>query len=277
MSRFFVLLTFFLSIPLLHACDGTTPKTVLNLNVFDQLQGQWEPDFRAKRMAVLAQWVHKQSPDLVVFQEAKGELPGASGGGGDSSDIEALKDIYPYRKYVHEMTGADGASYGYWMGAKSAPRKEWSDGFAFPGGVARKTQAAVWGQDNDCVGVLSLHLSYQNTSVRQLEAKWVLDWIDQHKVDCPNWLVMGDFNADQEDAEIQILTQAGLRSTVVEKKPTVGAFNPIRQIYGKDIPSRTIDWIFAQAGLAGLAEVVFDTPVDGLWISDHAGIFLQIR
>lgn len=274
MSRlnFLVVLSF-----ILVGCVSPTPRTILNINIFDQLQGTWGPEFRTERTTVLSHWLHQHSPDLVVMQEARGVLPGAEGGGADSVDGILLRDLYPYRRYVHEMTGADGASYGYWMGAKAQPVKEWKDGFAFPGGVARMTEAALWKSTAKCVGVLSLHLSYQNTTVRQLEAQWILDWLSAHKVDCENWLVMGDFNADAESKEIQILMNGGLVSLVKNKKPTVGAFNPIRQIYGKDIPSQTIDWIFATAEVTGAARVVFDQPVEGQWISDHAGVWGKIR
>jgi endonuclease/exonuclease/phosphatase family metal-dependent hydrolase len=135
----------------------------------------------------------------------------------------------------------------------------------------------MWRGFGKCVGVIGLHLSYQNTEVRQLEAKWVLDWLAAHKKDCGNWLVMGDFNADSENKEIQILVEKELRSLVQEKKPTVGAFNPIRQIYGQDIPSRTIDWVFATKKVKGEATVVFDSAINQTWISDHAGIYVKLK
>lgn len=261
----------------LVSCHHWKPATMLNLNVFDQLQGKWDADFRANRMAILSQWIKDKSPDLVIFQEAQGALPGSEGGGQDSADAAALKALYPYRYYVHEMTGADGASYGYWLGSKQEPRQIWHDGFFFEGGVDRKTLAAMWGEGEDCAGVLSLHLSYQNSAVRQKEAEWILSWIKEHEKFCKNWIVAGDFNADEENEEIAILERNGLRSLVVEKKPTVGAFNPIRQIYGKDIPSRTIDWTFAAGKISGQGSVVFDAPVNGTWLSDHAGIWVEFR
>lgn len=255
---------------------NSDPIKILNLNVFDQLQGSWEPGFRENRMNALSDWIKLNVPDLVVFQEAKA----LSCVSFDSVDAENLKSIYPFRKYVHEMIGNDNASYGYWMGAKKQPTQEWSDGFSFPGGVARKTQAAVWssiaGEPQKCLGILSLHLSYQSSLVRQQEAAWILEWLRAHESVCKHWLVVGDFNADREDKEIQILIEGGLKSLYKNKKPTVGAFNPIRQIYGKDIPSRTIDWAFGWH-LEGMAKVIFDQPIEeGTWVSDHAGIEINL-
>ena len=75
-------------------------------------------------------------------------------------DEEKIKKIYPHRKYVHEMTGKDGASYGYWIGAKSKPSKWIEDGFSFPGGVERKVIGAVWSKaiGKKCLGLKGLLL-----------------------------------------------------------------------------------------------------------------------
>ena len=140
---------------------------VFNLNVFDQLQGDWKPDFREKRLKLVSDYVRKSAPAIVVFEEARGKLPGAQNGGTDSVDGDGIAKLYPHRKYIHEMTGKDGASYGYWIGAKKKPRQWIEDGFAFEGGVPRKVLGAVWDKalGKKCLGVISLHLSYQNTEV----------------------------------------------------------------------------------------------------------------
>lgn len=249
---------------------------VFNLNVFDQLQGEWEEDFRERRMNAVADYVKSRGPDLVVFQEAIGSLPGEKGGGSDSPDGELLAKIYPHRVYIHEMTGKDGASYGYWMGAKTKPAKWIKDGFSFPGGVERQVQGAIFGEGKSCLGVMSLHLSYQNSEVRVKEAKWILDWLKAKEKECPRWLVLGDFNADADSAEMKALFGGGLKNLFTKMKPTVGAYNPIRQIYGKDIPSKTIDWALGW-NISGAAEVVLDRPYQGEWVSDHAAVYVKVK
>ena len=124
---------------------------------------------------------------------------------------------------------------------------------------------------------MSLHLSYQNSEVRQKEAKWILDWLKKSESKCQRWLVLGDFNADQDDPEMKILFEGGLKTLIQTKKPTVGAFNPIRRIYGENIPSRTIDWALGW-NLQGVAEVVLDSPQkEGVWVSDHAGLLVSVE
>lgn len=253
---------------------------IFNLNIFDQLQGSWEAGFRAKRVAAVSDYIKGKQPGIVVFQEARGILPGFLGGGIESTDADLLKSVYSSNNYIHEMTGADYASFGYWMGAKAAPRRWINDGFNFPGGLSRRVQAAIWdhalgSKDEDCLGVVSLHLSYQTTDVRQVEARWVLDWLKAHEVECKQWLVVGDFNADRDSREIQILFEGGLKPLYKEFKPTVGAFNPIRRIYGENIPSQTIDWAMGW-NVNGSAEVVLDSPYNGQWVSDHAGVLIHI-
>lgn len=265
-----------LSLLVFSSCAHATP--VFNLNVFDQLQGEWKPGFREARMAAVGEYVRATAPEIVVFQEAMGNRPGAEGGGSDSVDGAPIAALYPHRRYVHEMTGKDGASYGYWIGAKSKPRRWIEDGFSFPGGVERKVIAGVW--DNaigeKCLGVVGLHLSYQNSAVRQKEARWLLDWVKAHEIDCHQWLVVGDFNADEKSAEMKILFEGGLGHLFRELKPTVGAFNPIRRIYGDNIPSLTIDWALGW-NLEGEADVVLDRPYRGEWVSDHAGVDIRLK
>lgn len=250
---------------------------LLNINIFDQLQGKWTEDFRARRTAAFGDYVKSVNPDVVVFQEAIGELPGAQKGGKDSPDAETFKEAYPHRRYVHEMTGADGASYGYWIGSKVAPRKWIEGGFSFPGGVERRVQGAIFDDvEGSCLGIVSLHLSYQNSKVRQTEAKWLLNWVKAKQQECPRWLVVGDFNASEKDPEMKLLFKGGLGSLITELKPTIGAFNPIRRIYGENIASKTIDWALGW-NLDAEAEVVLDSPWKGEWISDHAAVLVKVN
>ncbi|MGE3260857.1 MAG: endonuclease/exonuclease/phosphatase family protein [Bacteriovoracia bacterium] len=263
----------FLSLLLVVLCSGCAHAQavdVFNLNVFDQLQGKWDEGFRARRMAAVADYLSTKNPSIVTFQEAQ-RL------GDDSSDASLLT-AYTNRDYVYEMMGADNQAYGYWMGSTLTPRKWINDGFFFDGGVQRRVQGAIFDSvlDGNCLGVLSLHLSYQTTAVRQVEARWLLNWLKAHEAECRQWLVVGDFNADEKSAEMQVLFEGGLKSLYGALKPSIGAFNPIRRIYGENIPSQTIDWALGW-NIEGSAEIVLDTPYNGEWVSDHAGILIHVE
>jgi endonuclease/exonuclease/phosphatase family metal-dependent hydrolase len=88
--------------------------------------------------------------------------------------------------------------------------------------------------------------------------------------------VLGDFNADDDSPEMKALFAGGLKSLYGKKKPTVGAFNPIRRIYGEKVPSKTIDWALGW-NLKGSAKAVLDTPYKGGWVSDHAAILVNVK
>lgn len=273
MKNTFTFLGLFLCLTSALANADIKPLTALNLNVFDQLQGTWTADFRATRINALRNFVRSNDPDLVVFQEAQGlKLE-------DIDSTDAMS--FPFRKFLGEMLGADGYAYGYWIGAKQEPDQWIADGFSFPGGVKRRVLGALWNHsdhDGKCLGVLSLHMSYQTTQVRQLEAKWLVKWVEEKKQLCQRWMIMGDFNADETNAEMKILFEAGFLSLqdLSQLKPTVGAFNPIRRIYGDNIPSRTIDWALIKNG-TGQAKVVLDEPFEDKWISDHAGLWVTLN
>ena len=275
--KLFSLCSFLVALPAFLFAFPAHALEIYDQNVFDQLQGKWEPGFREKRMAIMAGLVKEKNPDIIVFEEARGVLPGAQGGGKDSVDAASLK-AYKHRKYIHEMTGADGASYGYWIGAKKKPSKWIEDGFSFPGGVPRKLIGGVWSKASGgkCLGVIGLHLSYQTSDVRQKEAEWLLGWLKAHEKDCKRWLVLGDFNAARPDKEMQLLFGGGLKSLFKEEKPTVGPYNPIRKIYGADKPNLTIDWALGWNIDGEAATVLGEAAPSGDWVSDHAGVYVNI-
>lgn len=239
------------------------PHTWLNLNVFDQQQGQWELGFRRVRLNPLQIYIKENLPDVVVLQEAKAD------------DLDLIVDKYPFQNFVSEMSGADKFEYGYLIASKIPPQKFWSDGFSFPGGVSRKVQAAVWGKSNlECIGTLSLHWSYQNSKVRELEAAWLVDWLERAKNECKNWLVLGDFNADENSPEIKKLFSHNLNNLFTKLEPTIDPQNPIRAIYGKDFPPRTIDWALG-FHFKARARVVLSQPYLDNWISDHSAVWVE--
>ena len=240
---------------------------IFNLNVFDQQQGVWEPSFREQRLKAIQDFLMGEKPEVVVLQEAQ-----------KSFEPQFLR--FSHEKYVHEMTGADQLSYGYWMGSAQKPQSWSEDGFSFPGGVERRVQVAIFtlktkSKVDQCLGVLSVHLSYQSSEVRQKEANWLLEWLKRKELACKRWLVVGDFNADQADPEMKILFAGGLKNLVTEVQPTVTPHNPIRKIYG-DKPARAIDWALGW-NLNAKARVVLAQPWKGVWVSDHAGLMVEIE
>ena len=207
------------------------------------------------------------SLDFLVLQEAR------------EKDAQYFKARFPYHYYTHEAIGKDGFSYGYLLLSKRRTRKIWHEAFHFPGGSKRAIQFSLWKwRESHCLGIANLHLSWQGSHIRVQEVGWILKEMKTLKRHCPRWLFLGDFNADEKSREMKLLFGKGFQNLFTGNPypPTVGPFNPIRSIYG-NIKNQTIDWALG-INLEGAAEILFDKPTKGgLWISDHAGVFVQIR
>jgi endonuclease/exonuclease/phosphatase family metal-dependent hydrolase len=265
-SRLFFALFCLIALP---ACGGGG-RAILSLNVFDEQQGQWPKNFRATRLEKIRNWVAKDPSIRAVFlQEAR-----------EDDVLNGRNNQLPFRTFTPESEGADGKMYGYLALTQLKPERVWEEGFEFPGGLARKTQALVfrpWSEKRECLGVLSVHLSYQSSQVRVQEAEWIANFIKKRANLCPEWLIVGDFNATKESKEFRLITtQAGFIDLVREKISTVGPYNPVRAIYGQEKPNEAIDGALSYQVIGASARVVLRDPIEGVWVSDHAGILIRI-
>ena len=247
--------------------------TILSLNIFDQQQGNWPENFRTSRLKALASQLNKfnKSPDIVFLQESQAEK---KRGKYLSKDAQHLN--FPNHHYTHESFEKDGMSYGYLILSKKKPNKVWKDSFHFAGGSKRVVQFSLWHFKGwGCLGVANIHLSWQSSEVRYKEAQFLVEKMPALKASCSNWLLAGDFNADENSNEMKFLFDNGFNNFLIKAEPTVGPFNPIRSIYGK-IKNQTIDWILGTDTIQGRSHVMFDEPVDEVWISDHSAVFVTL-
>ena len=247
---------------------------ILSLNIFDQQQGNWSKDFRTARLKILSSKLDEigDSLKLVFLQESQAKKEGSEY---ISTDAQYLSKNFSYHHYTHESIEKDGMSYGHLVLSKKKPRKTWKDSFHFQGGSQRVVQFSLWDfKDLRCLGVANLHLSWQSSQARYKEVNFLASKIPELKNHCSRWLFLGDFNADESSDEMKFLFHNGLRDFFTQRKPTVGPFNPIRSIYGK-IKNQTIDWILG-INIEGKAEVLFNKSVNGIWISDHSAILVEL-
>lgn len=117
------------------------------------------------------------------------------------------------------------------------------------------------------VDIVDTHLAWQADAqaVRARQIGDLLGWLPN---DGTPLIVMGDFNAVQEDAGLNVLTGERFFSAMPRNAvPTT--LNP-----AKGHPYRVIDHIFVeQAHFApGVWSVLGDTPVNGEYPSDHFGV-----
>lgn len=135
--------------------------------------------------------------------------------------------------------------------------------------TALRLRVAVQGRPVD---VVVTHLAWQQDAgpVRARQIASLLSWLPQ---DGAPLIVMGDFNATQEDSGLATLTGPRFFSALPRGSVTT-TLNP-----AKSHPERVIDHIFVEqaAFIPGEARRFGDTPTDGEYPSDHFGVVATVR
>lgn len=134
--------------------------------------------------------------------------------------------------------------------------------------TALRLRVAVQGRPVD---VVVTHLAWQQDAgpVRARQIASLLDWLPQ---DGTPLIVMGDFNATQEDSGLATLTGPRFFSALPRGSVTT-TLNP-----AKGHPERVIDHIFVEqaAFTPGEARRFGDTPTNGEYPSDHFGVVATV-
>jgi endonuclease/exonuclease/phosphatase family metal-dependent hydrolase len=117
------------------------------------------------------------------------------------------------------------------------------------------------------VDVINTHLAWQ-ADAAAVRARQIADLVAMLPQDGTPLIVMGDFNAVQEDAGLAALTGPRFFSAL-PRGAAQTTLNPAR-----GHPDRVIDHIFAEAeGFAAVrAAVIGSSPVNGEYPSDHFGV-----
>jgi endonuclease/exonuclease/phosphatase family metal-dependent hydrolase len=122
------------------------------------------------------------------------------------------------------------------------------------------------------VDVVVTHLAWQDDagSVRARQIASLLDWLPN---DGAPLVILGDFNAAQDDSGLSVLTGPRFFS-VLPRGSVATTLNP-----AKGHPNRVIDHIFAErSAFAPVSAHLFgDTPTNGEYPSDHFGVAATLR
>lgn len=117
------------------------------------------------------------------------------------------------------------------------------------------------------IDIVNTHLAWQQDAA-PVRARQIADLMAWLPADGTPLVAMGDFNAVQEDAGLNVLTDARFFSAM--PRGSVGTtLNP-----AKNHPDRVIDHIFAEAAhfAPGDWARLGDAPVNGEYPSDHFGV-----
>lgn len=267
---------------------------VLTLNLWHD-QGPWPA-----RAARIREWLDRLDPDLVGFQEALR-------GPGLDQVAELLEGRLPHRDYgcaatfVREGTrlefGNAVASRWPLVGREEQPLPDRGDA---------ETRAALHVDVDAPFGRVSFtctHLHWRfhhgDTRLRQVKALAERVIARRPKGGFPP-IVVGDFNAEPEWDEIRYLTgghaiegrtvyfhdawrKAGHGDPHPGEPPGCTWSNRNRFARRGLEPDRRIDYVFAGyptpqgLGLIEHCRVVMDDCVDGVWPSDHFGVYAELR
>lgn len=267
---------------------------VLTLNLWHD-QGPWPA-----RAARIREWLDRLDPDLVGFQEALR-------GPGLDQVAELLEGRLPHRDYgcaatfVREGTrlefGNAVASRWPLVGREEQPLPDRGDA---------ETRAALHVDVDAPFGRVSFtctHLHWRfhhgDTRLRQVKALAERVIARRPKGGFPP-IVVGDFNAEPEWDEIRYLTgghaiegrtvyfhdawrKAGQGDPHPGEPPGCTWSNRNRFARRGLEPDRRIDYVFAGyptpqgLGLIEHCRVVMDDCVDGVWPSDHFGVYAELR
>ena len=260
---------------------------VMTLNLWNR-DGPWEA-----RMRLVRQWIERLEPDVVGFQEA------LRGAGIDQAA---------------ELVAVDGYSVAY-----SSPALFWADPSVELGnaiasrwpirerivielpaawdGDARGALMAKVATPSGVVPFVCTHLSWRRDhgEARERQAVALAEAIIEHRDDGDLPLILvGDFNAEPQSAEIRFLTglqtldgasiylrDAWLHAGGGDDGITWSNRNPYAR-QGLE-PELRIDYIFVGPpkpdGVGDVEDcrVVCDEPSEGVWPSDHFGVVADIR
>jgi len=249
---------------------------------------------RARR---IREWIDRLDPDLIAFQEAL-RAPGWD-------QVAELLEQRPYhRDFVcaaqmrRSGTALDEAEFGNAVASRwpIADREE----LRLPDGGDAETRAALSVTVESPFGPVGLTCTHLNWKFRhgvirerQVVAVCDLALRRRPRTGFPP-LLAGDFNAEPESAEIRYVT--GLQSLCGRSVSLLDAWRmggdggagltwANRNDYARPAlePDRRIDYVFAGfprrdgVGRIECCRVVCDDRRDGVWPSDHFGVYAELR
>jgi endonuclease/exonuclease/phosphatase family metal-dependent hydrolase len=266
------------------------PLSILTLNLWND-SGPWP-----ERKARVREWIDQLDPDLIGFQEAL-RTPRRDQVAELLGDRGYHRAYAPATRYWREGSGFSPGDFGNAI-ASRYPILE-SETVALPDSGDGELRCALSATLDSPLGPLSLtctHLNwkFRHGAVRERQVQAVADLALRRR---PRGgfppLLVGDFNAEPDSAEVRFL--CGLQSlggrsvAFLDAWRTVGAGSGLtwsnRNPYARAAlePDRRIDYVFTgfpqRNGVGQLLDcrVVCNDEKDGVWPSDHFGVYAELR
>ncbi len=260
---------------------------ILTLNLWHD-QGPWE-----RRRARVRQWLDRLDPDVVALQEV---LRGPA--------LDQLAELFEDRPFHLDFAAATrfwrdpSLAFGNAVASRFPLRERAALALPESGDHERRVALAVsietpWG----LLGLTCTHLNWKlhHGWIRERQAVALAAFALGHRpgLDLPP-VIAGDLNAEPDSAEIRYLT--GLQSLEGKSALVYDAWrgagdgtpgftwsnrNPYARVAVE--PDRRIDYVLAGypqpngIGKLDVCRVVCDDEEDGIWPTDHFGVYAEIR
>ena len=268
------------------------PLRVLTLNIWHR-QGPWD-----RRLPLAQRGITTLSPDVIGLQEILHfEVEGGQALS-QADEIAAGLD-YPHRAFASAWHVGEGLHFGNAVLSRFpiVARQEWP----LPAPEPDQTRSLLYVEFDAPYGripffVTHLAWRFEHSLLRQEQVTFINARIAEKcsalKEPFPA-ILAGDFNAEPESDEIRYLRgwhAIGGQTTCFydafalagdgSRGITFARRNPFAREANE--PDRRIDYIFVQPpdrqrrGEVLSARVVFDQPEDGLFISDHFGVYAEL-
>lgn len=261
---------------------------VLTLNIWNK-QGPWD-----KRLPLIREQVQALAPDVVGLQEVLHH---------DLESRDQAQEIADGFGYYTAFGAAWDIGGGLRFGNACLSRFPIvsANAHRLPGEVGDETRSLLHVElDAPCgrVPVFVTHLDWQlhRSLVRQRQVSFIAEQIAQLAPTASSFppVLMGDFNAEPESDEIRFLrgyTAIDLRTVyfadcfAAAGDGTPGYTYARSNSYAAKVcePNRRLDYIFVRGpdrqlrGEPLTARVVATTPVEGVFPSDHYGVYAEIQ
>ena len=243
---------------------------VLTLNLWRDA-GPWPA-----RAACIRAWLEQLDPDLIAFQEV-----------GRAADVDLARELFRGRPHALAFDDADNAIAARWP----ILRTEMA---LLPGKVDGDARSALLCDVASPHGTLlffNTHLDWGNArdEIRAGQVTALSEFVQAQRARSgfPP-IIVGDFNAEPESDEVRRLT--GRRTRWIDAWRAAGDGGPgftcaTRNVYARltGEPDRRIDYIFVGEpgtdGRGGIesCRIVCDDDRDGVWPSDHFGVYAELR
>lgn len=263
---------------------------VLTLNIWHR-EAPWE-----QRREVIRRGIAALDPDIIGLQE----VLQLRLGGNVQSQAEELFRATPYQ-YVFGSAQVLGPGFDFGNVIASKYPLGAHEVFPLPGQETGETRSVVHARIHTPLGevpVFVTHLNWKlhHGAVRLRQLERLLEIVDERAPDDDETfppIMMGDFNAEPESDEIRFLrgfaTLDGRSVFFADAWAYGGDGGPgftfdRRNPYAarSHEPPRRIDYVFVRGpdkrwrGEPLTTRVVFDAPEDGVWASDHFGLYTEL-